>query len=157
MSIWMTEDDFRALALNDGVREIALDDAWLNFRDYSGSVREFLAEMKPDRPHWWSSPAEDTLDNAALYSIEDQGAYVKAHGVEAARSMLAAEGLKLGQIRKAEVKDHSKDNPYAPAAAGQEAAREDRIVRLVKSGGAALAASLAKSAGCDIAGRPLKK
>ena len=124
MSIWMTEDDFRAIALTDGVREVALNDLFANFQGHDGSVREFLKEIKPSRPHCWTATqVAGTPDEAALYSLEAQGAYLKANGEPATRALLAAEGLKLGQIRKAAKVDHATNNPYAPAKPGEDMRR----------------------------------
>jgi hypothetical protein len=156
MSVWMTEDDFRAIGFAKGVREVCLGDAWERFRDYSGSAGEFFDETKSEKiepaPHWWAAPALDTPDEAALYSVQAQGEYVKAHGEAAARGMLAAEGLKLGQVKKRPAPDHTSNNPYAPAAPGKEAARMDAIIALLKSASPTLINSLAKSAGCRIDG-----
>jgi hypothetical protein len=157
MGVWMLEDDFAAICLADGVKEVAIPDAWQRFATFKGSVRDFLREVKPDALHWWADTTPVSEGNPALYSVAAQGAYLREHGEEACRQMLQENGLKLGQVRKAAPKDHSKDNPYAPAkTAAEEAARQDRIVKLVKSS-ATLAASLARSANppCDIAGRPM--
>lgn len=159
MSVFMTQDDFAAIALVDGVREVALGDAWLRFADYKGSVREFLKEIKPECPHYWAAPAADTPDNAALYSVKAQGDYVREHGEAAARSMLASEGLTLGKIRSAPKPDHSgSNNPYGLPASDPK--RMEKIIALISSANpnsARLAASLAASAGCRIDGTKIPK
>jgi hypothetical protein len=161
------EDDFRAIALQEGVREVCLADAWARFADrqYNGSVREFVKEAKSSTDpeilatHWFAAPVADSADSAALYSLAAQGELVKTHGAVFVTSLLAAEGLKLGQIKKAPKEDFSgTNNPYAlPASDPKRAAK---IVALVSSGNpktASLTARLALAAGMRIDGTPLPK
>jgi len=161
MSVFMTPDDFNAICLSDpDFREVALDDAWTRFATYKGSVRDFLKEVRPDAGHWWGAASEKIeADNPVLTSITAQAAYAREHGEEATRQMLAENGLKLGQVRKAAPKDYSAKgaNPYAPAAPGKEAARMDAIIALLKSGSPTLINGLAKSAGCTIDGKKLAR
>ena len=149
MALWMTEDDFRAIALQQGVREVCLADAWLRFDGYSGSVREFLKEVKPEAEHWWAAPKADSADSAALYSIAAQGELVKTHGAAFVTSLLSAEGLKLGQIKKAPKEDFSgTNNPYAlPASDPKRAAKIIALVSSPNPRTASLTASLARAAG----------
>ena len=124
----------------------------------SSRTRNLLKEVRPDAGHWWGAASEKIeADNPVLTSITAQAAYAREHGEEATRQMLAENGLKLGQVRKAAPKDYSAKgaNPYAPAAPGKEAARMDAIIALLKSASPTLINGLAKSAGCTIDGKKL--
>jgi hypothetical protein len=161
MGIWMTEDDFRSIGLSMGVREVALGDAWLQFATFDGSAREFFTARKTDKPHWYAAPAVETPEHMAFYSLGAQSAFVKEHGEQAARELLATEGLKLGQVKPAKAADaesiKGQNNPYSDQYKGSEAERQARISSLIKSGGTKLAASLALSAGKTIDNKPLRK
>jgi hypothetical protein len=163
MSVFMLPQDFRALALSrkPPVREIAISDAWDRFALFDGTVTEFLDESEKERPHWFAAPGTDTTEHAALYSLSEQAAYLKANGEGATRALLAAEGLKLGQIKpvKVDAADSVKgsSNPYSPEFRGTEKEREARIASLINNReGTKLAASLARAQNKSITGQPLQ-
>jgi hypothetical protein len=167
MGVYMIEDDFRAIGISMGVREIALGDAWLQFASYDGSARDFFSERRSssdpetNKAHWFAAPAADTVEHAAFYSLSAQGAYVREHGEAATRELLATEGLTLGKIKPAKADDPEgitgTKNPYSEKFVGSEAERQARITSIIKQGGTKLAASLAKSAGKTIDNKPLQK
>jgi hypothetical protein len=160
MGVYMIEDDFRAIGLSMGLREVAAQDAWLQFATFDGSAREFFTARKEDKPHWFATQAADTVEHTAFYSVEAQAAYCKEHGEAATRELLATEGLKLGQIKAAKVEDADSipgaRNPYSDQFRGTEAEREARITSIIRHGGARLATSLALSAGKTITNQPLR-
>ena len=157
----MLEADIRAIALARGLREVALGDV---IRQYPGeeviSLTEWLASVKPDKPHWFSIQTDGSENEAALSSLSAQGNYVRQHGREAAEELLARHGLKLGQIKAPTKEEPPKgaNNPYdLKNFKGTPAERRARIASIIKSGGSRFAASLARSAGVSITGQPLKK
>lgn len=161
MSVFMLFDDFQAIGLSMGMREVAMQDAWAQFAVYDGTARDFFKEKREDKPHWYAAPAADSVGHTAFYSLAAQGAYAKEHGVDATRELLATEGLKLGQVKapaKADPADAIKgaENPYSDAFKGTPAERDARISSLLKSGGSRLVASLAKSAGKTVTNQPLQ-
>src|SRR5260370_41351130 len=122
-----TEADIRAIALARGVREVAVPDVLLQFPDDGVvSVSEWLAEMKPERPHWFAPPAG--AETTALTDLTAQGAFVRQVGAERASEVLAKHGLKLGQIRAptaekpGEVK--GENNPYSANFKGTDEKRQ---------------------------------
>jgi hypothetical protein len=162
MSVFMQQDDFEAIGLSKGMREVAFEDAWARFATYDGSAREFFEAMKTECPHYFNAPAADTTEHAAFHSLSAQGAYVREHGEAATRALLATEGLTLGRIKpqaKVDAADKFKgsSNPYADNFAGSPAEREARIAALINNrDGTRLAAQLAKAAGKSITGQPLQ-
>jgi hypothetical protein len=159
MSVFMLQDDFEAIGLSKGMREVAFEDAWARFATYDGSAREFFEAMKTECPHYFNAAAD--TEHAALYSLSAQGAHVKEHGEAATRALLAAEGLKLGQIKpvKVDAADRVKgsSNPYSPEFRGTEKEREARIAGLINNReGTKLAASLARAQNKSITGQPLQ-
>jgi hypothetical protein len=159
MSAYLIEDDFRAIGLSMGVREVALGDAWLQFESFDGSARDYFTARKADKAHWFDAPGADTVEHAAFHSLAAQGAYVREHGEAATVALLKTEGLKLGQIKAPAKVDgetiKGSNNPYSESFKGTAAEREARIASLIKSG-TSLAASLAKAAGKTIDNRPLQ-
>lgn len=157
MSAYLLEDDFRAIGLSMGVREVALGDAWQLFASFDGSARDFFKEHKTDKGHWFDAPAADTVEHAAFHSLAEQGKYLTERGEAATRELLATEGLKLGQVKPPAKVDADKlsNNPYADNFKGTPAEKNARIASLIKSGGTSLAASLARAAGKTITGENL--
>lgn len=160
MSVFMLQDDFLAIGLSAGLREVAGEDAWLQFADYKGTARDFFKERKEDRPHWFNAPAADTVEHAAFHSLAEQGKYLTEHGEAATRELLATEGLKLGQVKAPAKVDAEKipgaNNPYHQNFKGSEIERNARIASLIKSGGTSLASSLARAANRTIDNKPLQ-
>lgn len=160
MSVFMIEDDFRAIGLSMGVREVALGDAWLQFASFDGSARDFFTARKPDKGHWFDAPAADTVEHAAFHSLAEQGKYLTEHGEAATVALLKTEGLKLGQVKPPAKEDAEKipgaNNPYHQNFKGSEIERNARIASLIKSGGTSLASSLARAANRTIDNKPLQ-
>ena len=158
MSVYMIEDDFRAIGLSMGMREVAMQDAWLQFATFDGSAREFFAARKQDKPHWFAAPAADTVEHAVFYSLSAQGAYVRERGEAALRELLKTEGLSPGKIKATPKADATtgENNPYSDTFRGTPEQREARIASLIKSS-ATLAGQLAKAAGKTITNQPLQK
>jgi hypothetical protein len=155
----ISDEDMRALARAEGVREVALGDCVMGYDDTEPFVR-YLRRVKPDKPHWYAVPAVDTPDEAALHSVDAQVRYVKAHSEAELISLLASNGLKPSQTKAPAKVDAEKipgaTNPYSDQWRGTEEQRNARITSLIKSGGTALAASLARSAGKTIMNQKLK-
>lgn len=160
MSVYMQEDDFRAIGLSMNVREVALGDAWLAFASYDGSARDFFTGMKTEKAHWFNAAADTSFNNPIYTSLSAQGQHAREFGAEATAHLLASAGLKLGQIRPPAKEDgdtvKGANNPYSDTFKGTPAEREARIASLLKTGGTRLAASLAKAAGKTITGQKLQ-
>jgi hypothetical protein len=158
MSVYSSFDDFRAIGLRMGMREVALQDAWdLRFNTYDGSMTEFFTAMKTEAPHYFAAPVENSVEHAAFYSLGAQAAYCREHGEAATRDLLATEGLRLGQIKPAVKIAFDKDNnPYDRVTyRGSEAGRQKAIADLIKSK-PSLSADLAHKAGRTIDDLPLR-
>ncbi len=161
MSVFMLRDDFEAIGLAKGMREVAFEDAWARFATFDGSAREFFEAMKEECPHYFSAPATDTVEHAAFCSVEAQGAFVREHGEAALRDLLKTEGLTPGRVKKAAAVDPAdkikgENNPYSDSYRGTPAEREARISSLIRQGGTRLASQLAKAAGKTITGQKLQ-
>ena len=157
----ISDEDMRALARVEGVREVALGDCILAYDDSEPFVT-FLKRIRPEKPHWFAAPAADTPDEAALYSVEAQSRYARAHSTEELISLLKANGLTPGKVLKAAPVDPAdkikgSNNPYDDACKLSLAEKEKRIASLIKQGGTGLAARLAKAAGKTITGQPLQQ
>jgi hypothetical protein len=125
--------------------------------DGQTSFIEHIAQSKIDRPHCFGAePVEQPKNHPATTNLTAQAAHLKEHCEAATRALLSDAGLKLGQIKPAAKDDGeiaASNNPYSDGFKGD---REARIASIIKSGGTRLAASLAKSAGKTIDGRPLQ-
>jgi hypothetical protein len=158
----MLREDFDAIGLSMGMREVALDDAWARFATYDGSAREFFAKMKTECPHYFTAPKADTVEHAAFYSLGAQADFVREHGEKATAHLLATENLKLGQVKPPAKVDNAEKfkgatNPYSDQFKGTKAERERQIAALINNrSGTGLAKQLAKAAGKTIAGQPLR-
>jgi hypothetical protein len=159
----ISDEDMRALARQQGVREVAFQDCILGYDDTEPFVT-YLKRIKPEKPHWWNAPEVETVENKIFYSLAAQSEYVKAHGEKATADLLATEHLKLGQVKApvkvdplAKIKGVS--NPYDDAWKGTEEARQAAIVALLASkdpDALRRVASLAKAGGRSISGQKLQ-
>ena len=164
--MFIAPDDFRAIALAMGLREIAMEDALMNYDQSASSdqsVRDFLNGMRESRPHWWTVVTDGTeVNDAVLYNVDAQSRYAKENGVHALGDLLARRGLRLGQTLKGapDAKGDGDDlstNPWSLKFKGDITARDARIASILRmnGGGTAMAARLAKAAG-TVVGKPLK-
>jgi hypothetical protein len=156
----ISEKDFEAIALALGLRKSALQDAMAQYPDDGAtSVSEWLPKMRSERPHWFELQTDGT--EAALYSLKDQGAYIRQHGEGAAAELLAANGLKIGQIKQAPKPDaetiKGADNPYSDQSRLTPEERQKKIASMIRSMPTSAIASIAKAAGKKIDGTPLNK
>jgi hypothetical protein len=162
MSIFMLRDDFVAIGLGMGFREVAAEDAWLLYAEYEGTARDFFREHKEDRPHWFAAPAAaSNSEHPVFYSVDEQVVYHREHGEAELRELLAKSGLKPGQVKPG-AKEGTADikganNPYSDEflKSHTPAERDARITSLIKSGGTALAASIARAAGKNVMNQKL--
>jgi hypothetical protein len=161
--MYIAPEDFRALFLAAGGREVALDDA-LALYDAAAlgdeSVHAFLVRTKPDRPHWYIVPTKAAADAEELFSVDAQGRYAKEHGAAALGDFLKQHGMKPGQV-KPRPKDEEPDatgtkNPWSPRFVGDAAARTAAQAFIIKKG-TRFAATMAAAAGVTIMGAPLPK
>jgi hypothetical protein len=157
----ISEEDMYALALADGAREVAIRDLIAGYDDREPFVT-YLKRIKPEKPHCWSAPAAETVEEAALYNLDAQGEYLKKHGLEATRSLLTTEGLRIGQIKPSIKVDPAKipgeTNPWSPNfKCKNEAERQARIESIIRGLGAKAAAGMAAACGKTLTGRPLRK
>jgi hypothetical protein len=160
MSAYLFEQDFLAIGLANGFREVALPDAWALFASFDGTATDFFKSHREDKPHWYGAKVDNSAEHPEFYSIKAQGEHVKAHGEASCISLLATAGLKLGGTIKApaEDADNVSNNPYHDDFLKTHTLeqREVRIASLIKSGGSALVNQLAFKAGKSVLGTPLK-
>lgn len=158
----MLDSDIRSLALSRGVREVAFDDVILQFpNDDETSFTDWLAKMKPDRPHWFKATQSSLADDAPeLFSIDAQGRYAKANGTEALVELLAANNLRPGEVLKAPKPDGSvkgASNPWSREFRGTDDERQAKMATLIRSLGTKACAGMAASAGVTLGMMPLRK
>jgi hypothetical protein len=162
--MYIAPEDFRALFLAAGGREVAMDDALMAYDTYAlgdESVHAFITRfLKPERPHQFTVPTKAADDAPELFSIDAQGRYAKEHGAAALGDFLKQRGLKPGQV-KPRPKDEAPDatgekNPWSPKFVGDAAARTAAQAFIIKKG-TKFAADMAKAAGFTIMGVPLPK
>jgi hypothetical protein len=133
------------------------------------TVDQFCDQLVKDKPHYLFEEHEvDDADVCFLgvdgkRTLRAAGDFIKKYGEAHYRavrdqygcvddSALLA-GKKPGPVGEKPKVDRS--NPFSPG--GDPARRQERILALIKSSPMSLVASLAKSAGTDIAGRPIPK
>ncbi len=157
----ISDEDMRALARIEGVREVALPDCVMNYADNEPFVT-YLRRIKPEKPHWFAAPVADTPDEAALYKVEAQAQYAREHGAAALISLLSSNGLSPGKVLppvKSDPADAIKgaNNPYSDNFKGTPAEREAKIAALINNrNGTALATQLARAAGKTLTGQKLQ-
>jgi hypothetical protein len=158
MSVFMLQDDFVAIGLSAGLREVAAEDAWMLFATYDGTARDFFKERKGDKPHWFNNfaPAADSTEHAAFHSLAGQAAFLKEHSLPELVELLKTVGLSPGKIKTPVNVDATtgSTNPYSDEFVGTAAQKEARIASLIRSS-ATLAGQLARSAGKTITNQPL--
>jgi hypothetical protein len=161
--MYIAPEDFRALFIAAGGREVALDDA-LALYDATAvgdeSVHAFILRHKEDRAHWFTVATKAAPDAEELFSIDAQGRYAKEHGAAALGDFLKQHSMKPGQV-KPRPKDQEPDatgenNPWSPKFKGSDAERATAQARIIKMG-TKFAATMAASAGVTIGGVPLAK
>lgn len=157
----MTDDDIRALARINGIRETAIEiDVLGQFpNDGKQSFRDWYAGIKAEKPTWAEPEVE--APGEELYSIKGQTEYVRQHGAAAASAHLAKHGLKLGFVTKRpKQKDSGNDgvaastNPYSKNFKGTAAERDARRLAIIRQS-TSLARKLAASENLRIDGGPL--
>jgi len=161
-------EDFIALGLSrqPPLREVAADDAWLAFRDYEhvhgydASATTFYKEHLETSPHWFVQPqGEHTDEPEWLFNIDAQARAYKAEP-EIVRIGLADRGLRIGQILKrpqSNGKIEDSTNPWSDKFKGDAAARQARVVSIIKGLGAGTASKLAAAQNKTLTGEPLRK
>jgi hypothetical protein len=136
----MTDDDIRALAKANGIREVAIEtDVIKQFpNDGVESFRDWFGRVKADKPHWIEEKA--AVAGEELYAIGAQVRFVKEHGEAAATAHLAKHGLKLGSVTdRPKEKDTDADgiaastNPWSPKFKGTAAEREARRQAIIRT------------------------
>jgi hypothetical protein len=151
--------DFEAICLANGMMKSAVQDAFAQFPDDGTAASEWVPQQRATKPHWFRQPADDSLPE--LYSLTAQSAHVKAHGEAETRALLAANGLKLGEIKAAPKVDEKTikvaDNPYSHQSRLTPAERQKKIASMIRSMPTHAVASIAKAAGKKIDGTPLNK
>jgi hypothetical protein len=162
MSVFMLRPDFDGIMLRHGIREVALDDAWMVYGDYEGTASEFAKAQQTERPHWFAVPVAESSDEKCLFSVEEQSRYARANGEAALLSLLKANGLSPGRVLppvKSDPADaiRGANNPYADNFKGTPAEREAAIARLINNrNGTGLATQLARAAGKTLTGQKLQ-
>lgn len=161
MSVFMLREDFDAIALSRKspklpAREVALDDLWMVFATYDGTVTAFLDQQETERPHAFTVTTNPDAENEIFTNVDKQSQYCREHGEVETSRVLASAGLKIGHVRKAKsVEPKGEDNPYLSSFKGD---RTKRIAELLKApGGLKLVSDWAAKAGCTITGAPLNK
>lgn len=157
----MTDDDIRALAKANGIREVAIEtDVLKQFpNDGVESFRDWFGRVKADKPHWIEDKPAVAGDEC--FNIAAQVRFVKEHGEAAATAHLAKHGLKLGSVTdRPKEKDTDADgvkastNPWSKSFKGDDAAREARRQAIIRTS-TKLAQKLATHEGVRIDGGPL--
>jgi hypothetical protein len=150
----ISDEDMRALARLEGVREVALGDCIMHYRDdepfvtYLKRTKANIGDPDTGKPHWFSAPAVDTPDEAVLYNVDAQVRYANAHSVAELTSLLAANGLTPGRVLPKPTKDNSgrkaaKDNPWS--AEGWNLTTQSHVWKTL---GETKAQEIAAAAGC---------
>jgi hypothetical protein len=161
--MYIAPEDFRALFIAAGGREVALDDA-LALYDATAvgdeSVHAFILRHKEDRAHWFTVATKAAPDAPELFSVDAQGRYAKEHGDLALNDFLKQHGMRPGQIRP-RPKDEEPDatgekNPWSPKFKGSEAERTAKQASIIRQG-TKFATAMSAAAGVTIMGVPLAK
>jgi hypothetical protein len=164
MSVWILREDFDEAAKYNGhlmTPKNVLEDAWQDFTTFSGTMAEFHKDRKVRCPHRYVAPVADTSEHEALlYSAEEQRKYATAHSVEELASILEANGLKLGHVKKQPKADPAEmegdNNPYSDGflKTHTPAQREAKIHSLLATT-PTLAQQLSAKAGKNLMGQKL--
>jgi hypothetical protein len=158
MGLYLTRDDFEAIGRQFGANELAADDAWMDFATFDGSAREFYAARKVSHPHRFTSfaPADESAEHACLFSLAEQGKFLREHGQPALEELLRSQSLRLGQVKPKPVAEFTEStNPYSDQCKLSPEAKEKAISLLIRTQ-PTKAASLSRSVGRTIDGKPLR-
>ena len=129
-------------------------DQWLDKQLGEGGKRSWFIDRN-DADNRKAADDLEQLADEACTSLAAQGRLYKIDPVKAAQ-LLAERGLALGQLgkpKKSGTEDH-RANPWSANYKGGDA--EAERVRIIQRLGTKAAQAMAKAAGADLAGRPLK-
>lgn len=157
----MLEDDIRALAKTNGIREVAFEDVLRQFpNDDTLSFREWFYSVKDSKAHWIEPKPTEAGDEC--HSIKAQADYVRKHGADATAAHLAKFGLTLGIVKKkpaasSGTSGHETDattNPWSDKFKGSDEQRMKRRLSIIRMS-TKTASEMARAQGRRIDGGPL--